>query len=266
MLPASSSPMRHSDSSAPSSAPLPPAGSGGRSARFATTHWSLVVAASRGDAERGREPLARLCQSYWFPLYAYVRRRGHSPEDSQDLTQAFFARLLEKNWVADADRSKGRFRTFLLAAMKHFLADEWDRAAAQKRGGGAVVLPLSFDTAEARYVKEPADPETPERIYERRWAVTLLDEVLNRLRADYEEEGKGPLFAALHPCLVGERTAQPYAQLAESLGSSEPAIKSAVHRLRQRYRQRLREEVAGTVGSAEDVEDELRHLFAALTS
>jgi RNA polymerase sigma-70 factor (ECF subfamily) len=226
----------------------------------------MVVAAGRDTGGFGRESLARLCQVYWFPLYAYARRRGHSPEDSQDLTQAFFTRLLEKNWVADADRSKGRFRTFLLAAMKHFLADEWDRAAAQKRGGGAVILPLSFDTAEARYGEGPADPETPERIYERRWAVTLLDEVLNRLRAEYEEEGKGLLFAALHPCLVGERTAQPYAQLAESLGSSEPAIKSAVHRLRQRYRRLLREEVAGTVGSTEDVEDELRHLFAVLTS
>jgi RNA polymerase sigma-70 factor (ECF subfamily) len=244
----------------------PPAGLGAKSAKFATTRWSLVVAASRGDAVRGRDSLAGLCQAYWFPLYAYVRRRGYSPEDSQDLTQAFFTRLMEKNWVAAADRSKGRFRTFLLSAMKHFLADEWDRARAAKRGGDAVVLPLSFDTAEARYVQEPADPDTPERIYERRWAVAMLDEVLNRLRAEYDAEGKTSLFAALHPCLVGERTTQPYAQLAESLGSSEAAIKSAVHRMRQRYRQLLREEVAGTVDSADDVEDELRHLFAALTS
>jgi RNA polymerase sigma-70 factor (ECF subfamily) len=225
-----------------------------------------VVAASRSNAEHGRESLARLCQSYWFPLYAYVRRRGYPPEDSQDLTQAFFARLVEKNWVADADRSKGRFRTFLLTAMKHFLADEWDRARADKRGGGVTPLPLSFDTAEARYNEEPADSETPERIYERRWAVALLGEVLNRLRTEYEDEGKGALFAALDPCLVGERTRQPYAELAESLNATEPAIKSAVHRLRQRYRQLLREEVAGTVDSADEVEDELRHLFAALTS
>ena len=225
----------------------------------------MVVAASHGHAERGRESLARLCQDYWFPLYAYVRRRGHSPDEAQDLTQAFFARLLEKNWVAGADRSRGRFRTFLLVAMKHFLADEWDRASARKRGGGAVHLPLSFDTAEARYVDEPADRETPERIYERRWAVALLDAVVTRLRTEYDIEGKGPLFAALHPCLVGERTAQPYAQLADSLGSSEAAIKSAVHRLRQRYRRLLRDEVAGTVDAAEDVEDELRHLFAALS-
>ena len=245
-------------------APLLPDGPGARSPRFATTHWSIVVAAGSRDAERGRDSLARLCQAYWFPLYAYVRRRGHSPEDSQDLTQAFFARLLEKNWIAGADRSKGRFRTFLLAAMQHFLADEWDRAKAKKRGGGMALLPLSFDTAEQRYVEEPSDPETPERIFERRWAVALLDTVLSRLRGEYDDQGKGELFAALRPCLVGERTAQPYAQLAEALGSSEPAIKSAVHRLRQRYRQLLRDEVASTVDAGEDVEDELRHLFAVL--
>ena len=254
--------MPNSDSPAPGL----PAGPGARSARFATTRWSIVVAAGSRDAEHGREPLARLCQAYWFPLYAYVRRRGHTPEDSQDLTQAFFARLLEKNWVAGADRSKGRFRTFLLAAMKHFLADEWDRAGAQKRGGGVALLPLSFDSAEQRYVEEPSDPETPERIYERRWAVALLDAVLCRLRAEYEDQGKGELFAVLRPCLVGERTAQPYAQLAESLGSSEPAIRSAVHRLRQRYRQLLRDEVASTIDAGEDIEDELRHLFAVLTA
>ena len=143
MLPAPTPEMPDPDSSAP----LPADGSGARSARFATTRWSMVVAAGRGEGGSGRESLARLCQAYWFPLYAYARRRGHSPEDSQDLTQAFFTRLMEKNWVAGADRSKGRFRTFLLAAMKHFLADEWDRAQAGKRGGGAVVLPLSFDTA-----------------------------------------------------------------------------------------------------------------------
>ena len=179
-----------------------------------------------------RDSLARLCGSYWFPLYAFVRRRGHSPEEAQDLTQAFFARLLEKNWVADADRSKGRFRTFLLSALTHFLADEWDRTRAQKRGGGAAALPLSFDPAEERYVQEPADPETPERIFERRWALALLDEVVSRLRAEYEGEGKADLFTALHPCLVGERTALPYAELAQKLGTSESAVKSAVHRLR----------------------------------
>jgi RNA polymerase sigma-70 factor (ECF subfamily) len=213
-----------------------------------------------------RESLAGLCGVYWYPLYAYARRRGHAPDEAQDLTPAFFARLLEKNWIAGADRTKGRFRTFLLSAMKRFLADEWDRQRAQKRGGGVRLLPLEFETAEERYTAEPADSTSPDRVYERRWALTLLDQVLTRLRGEYVGDGKGELFAALHPCLVGERTAQPYGELARSLGSTEGAIKSAVHRLRQRYRQLLRDEIGGTVASDADVEDELRHLFAVLTA
>lgn len=231
---------------------------------FATTHWSVVLAAADHDDAGARESLARLCQVYWFPLYAYVRRRGHSAEDAQDLTQEFFARLLEKNWVAAADRSKGRFRTFLLTAMKRFLADEWDRQQAQKRGGGVVFVPLPLDNAEARYLEEPADPATPERIFERRWVLTLLDEVLTRLRVEYDEAGKGELFTALHSCLVGERASQPYADLADRLGISEGAVKSAVHRLRQRYRQILRSEIASTVDDPQHVDDELTHLFAVL--
>ena len=249
----------------PSSTGVPHASGRARGARFATTRWSLVAAAGGGETD-AHESLARLCHVYWYPLYAYVRRRGHTPEDAQDLTQAFFARVLEKNWIAGADRNKGRFRTFLLSAMKHFLADEWDRAQAQKRGGGAEFVPLAWDTAEQRYTTEPADPTTPDRIYERRWALTLLDQVLARLRDEYHTAGRGPLFEALHPCLVGERTAQPYTELARSLGSTEAAIKSAVHRLRQRYRQLLREEIASTVVADQDIDDELRHLFAALTA
>jgi RNA polymerase sigma-70 factor (ECF subfamily) len=233
--------------------------------RFATTRWSVVLAAGHSTAG-GRDSFASLCQSYWSPLYAYVRRRGYAPEDAQDLTQAFFARLVEKNWVAAADQTKGRFRTFLLTAMKHFLADEWDRERAQKRGGGIAPLPLEFATAEAQYAREPVDNETPERIFERRWALTLLDQVLGRLRAEYERDGKAALFEALHPTLVGERTAQPYADLARALDSSEAAIKSAVHRLRQRYRQLLREEISGTVDEGTAVDDELRHLFAILSA
>ena len=233
-------------------------------ARFATTRWSVVLAAGH-DTAGGRESLAGLCQSYWLPLYAYVRRRGYSPEDAQDLTQAFFTRLLEKHWIAGADQARGRFRSFLLAAMKHFLADEWDRERAQKRGGGVALLPLEFATAEAQYAREPADAETPDRIFERRWALTLLEHVLARLRAEYVRDGKGPLFEALHPCLVGERTAQPYADLAGTLGSSEAAIKSAVHRLRQRYRRLLREEIASTIDGDDRIDDELRHLFAVLS-
>ncbi|MGH7992087.1 MAG: RNA polymerase sigma factor, partial [Limisphaerales bacterium] len=204
--------------------------------------------------------------TYWYPLYAYVRRRGHSPEDAQDSTQAFFALLLERNWVGQADQQKGRFRSFLLSAMNHFLADEWDKARAQKRGGGLAPLPLEFDVAETRYSHEPADNVTPEHSYERRWALTLLDTVLHRLQSEYEQEGRGELFAVLHPCLVGERSSQPYAELAPKLGVSEGTVKSAVHRLRQRYRQLLRDEIAQTVAEPGEVDEELRHLFAVLGS
>jgi RNA polymerase sigma factor (sigma-70 family) len=231
---------------------------------FVTTHWSVVLTAGRSDTPRARDALTNLCQTYWFPLYAYVRRRGHSPEDAQDLTQEFFARLLEKNWVGGADQRKGKFRSFLLTAMKRFLADEWDKARAQKRGGGQAPLPLQFDTAETRYGHEPADQVTPEQSFERRWALTLLDSVLNRLRAEFEQEGRAELFAALNPCLVGDRTAQPYAELAVKLGVSEGTVKSAVHRLRQRYRQLLRDEIAQTVAEPGEVDEELRHLFAVL--
>jgi len=231
---------------------------------FVTTHWSVVVTAGHSDTTRARDALARLCQTYWFPLYAYVRRRGHSPEDAQDLTQEFFARLLERNWVADADQEKGRFRSFLLSAMNHFLADEWDKARAQKRGRGVPAVPLQFDTAETRYGVEPADNVTPERSFERRWALALLEEVLKRLQTEYEQGGKTDLFAALNPCLVGERTTQPYVELAKQLGMSEGAVKSAVHRLRQRYRQLLRDEIAHTVAGLDEVDEELRHLFAVL--
>ena len=231
---------------------------------FVTTHWSLVLTAGRNDTVRAHDALAKLCATYWYPLYAYVRRRGRSPEDAQDLTQEFFARLLERNWLERADQEKGRFRSFLLSAMNHFLADEWDKARAQKRGGGVTPLPLQFDTAETRYTHEPADKVTPEQNFERRWALTLLDEVLRRLRAEYVEEGRAELFAALHPCLVGDRTAQPYAELAEKLGVSEGTVKAAVHRLRQRYRQVLRAEIAQTVAGPGEVDEELRHLFAIL--
>jgi len=231
---------------------------------FVTTHWSVVLTAGRSDTTRAQEALGKLCQTYWYPLYAYVRRRGHSPEDAQDLTQEFFARLLEHNRVGDADQSKGRFRSFLLSAMNHFLADEWDKARAQKRGGGVPLVPLQFDTAETRYGLEPADNITPERSFELRWALTMLEEVLKQLQAEYEQQGKADLFAALNPCLVGERTSQPYAELAAKLGVNEGTVKSAVHRLRQRYRQLLREEIANTVAGPAEVDEELRHLFAVL--
>lgn len=223
-----------------------------------------MLTAGRRDTTRARDALAKLCRTYWYPLYTYVRRRGQAPEDAQDLTQEFFARLLEHNWVGNADQTKGRFRSFLLSAMNHFLSDEWDKARAQKRGGGVPLVPLQFDTAETRYGVEPADNTSPERSFELRWALTLLEEVLKRLQSEYEQEGKADLFAALNPCLVGERTSQPYAELAKKLGVSEGTVKSAVHRLRQRYRQLLRDEIANTVAGPAEVDEEMRHLFAVL--
>ncbi len=229
---------------------------------FLTTHWTVVLAAGRHDTARAETALAQLCQTYWYPLYAYVRRRGRSPHDAQDLTQEFFARLLEHNWLARADQAKGRFRTFLLTAMERFLANEWDKVRALKRGGGSQLL--SLDAAEALYGAEPADARSPEQVFERRWALTLLDAVLQRLEADYRAQGKGELFAMLKPCLVGEREALPYQQLARQLGLTEGALKVTVHRLRQRYRELLRAEIANTVAAADDVDAEMRHLFNVL--
>lgn len=233
-------------------------------AAFVTTHWSLVLAARANDSTQANEALASLCRTYWYPLYAYVRRRGYPPEDAQDLTQEFFARLLQQGWLGQADRKRGRFRTFLLSAMSHFLNNEWDKARAQKRGGAVQLVPLQPDTAETRYTKEPADPLTPEQAYERRWAITLLDEVLQRLQRECESDGKTQLFEALKPCLVGERDTQPYAILATRLRLSEGAVKVAVHRLRQRFRQLLRDEIANTVASSADLDEEMHHLFAVL--
>jgi RNA polymerase sigma factor (sigma-70 family) len=231
---------------------------------FATTHWSLVLSACDPQSPRSAEALEKLCRANWYPLYAYVRRRGYSPEDAQDLTQEFFARLLEKNWVAQADQSRGRFRSFLLLVMKRFLAVEWHKAHTQKRAGGLRCVPLPLDTAETRYAREPADTATPEQAFEKQWALTLLETVLGQLRADYEQDGKGRLFEALKPCLLGSRESQPYAELAAALVMSEGAVKVAVHRLRERYRERLKAEIANTVASPADVDSELRHLFRVL--
>lgn len=228
-----------------------------------TTHWSMVLAAGRSDTPRAQAALETLCQSYWPPLYAYARRRGHSPEDAQDLTQEFFARLLERGSVAGARPEKGRFRSFLLASMNHFLADAWDKARAQKRGGGKVIS-LDLATAETQLGQSPADQLTPEQAFEHRWAITLLELVYQRLEQEYQQDKKGELFAALRTALTGERSAVPYAALAAPLGMSEGAVKVAVHRLRQRYRELLRATIAETVAGPEEVEDELRHLFAVL--
>jgi RNA polymerase sigma-70 factor (ECF subfamily) len=228
---------------------------------FATTRWSMVAAAKDPAAPNAREALADLCRAYWFPVYAYVRRRGHDHHAAQDLTQAFFARLLEKNDIAAADRTRGRFRSYLLAACQHFLANEHDRAAAKKRGGGRVRL--DFEGADGRYSREPAHDDTPERLFDRQWALGLLDRAVAELRAEYESSGRAKLFDALKGCLAGGAGAS-HAELAAQLGMTEGAVKVAVHRLKQRYRDRLRSAIADTVATPEEVDDEIRNLFAAL--
>ena len=230
---------------------------------FASTRWTVVLTAGRSDTARAQTALAELCQTYWYPLYAYVRHHGHSPHDAQDLTQAFFARLLEKQILALADRERGRFRTFLLTALKNFIHTEWEKARAEKRGGGRVVS-LDADDAETRFAREPVDSRTPEKLFEQNWALALLDAVYARLQREYEQAGKGELFRALKFCLTGARSAVPYAELAARLGLTEGAVKTLVHRLRQRYRELLREEVAHSVASREEVEEELNSLFRAL--
>ena len=235
------------------------------SPQFQTTQWSLVLTATReGVAQSGA--LEQLCRAYWYPLYAYIRRRGNAAPDAQDLTQEFFARLLEKNWLSDIQPNTGRFRSFLLTAVNRFLANEYDRARAAKRGGGA--QPFSLDQAEAeeRYAMEPADLETPERIFDRRWALTVLDQALNRLRTEVLAAGKGRQFELFSPFLSREAEPGEYSSLAQKLELTPGAVGVAVHRLRQRYREILRVEVAGTVSDVAQVDVELQSLFSALSS
>lgn len=233
-------------------------------ANFALTHWSVVVAAAGSDSTHARTALEKLCRTYWQPIYAFVRRQGHSAHDAQDLTQEFFARLLEKKSLADVDRAKGRFRSFLLASLKHFLANEWDKARAEKRGGGRVLIPIDANAAESSCGVDPADGVTAEKIFERRWALTLLDQVLRRLREEHIHNGKEKLFEQLKVTLTEASRSVPYADIAMRLDMSEGAVKVAVHRLRQRYRELLRAEIAETVTSPGEVEEEIRALFSAL--
>ena len=232
--------------------------------QFVTTRWTIVLSAGRGDTTHAQAALAELCQLYWCPLYAYLRRRGYAPHDAQDLTQEFLARLIEKHKLAGLTRDRGRFRSFLLTALNHFLTDEWKRDQAQKRGAHRIVS-LDAASAETRYRLVPADTLTPEKVFEKQWALTLLNTVYDRLQTEYEEAGKGALFAELNFALTGDRSEVPYGELAGRLGMTEGAVKVAVHRLRQRYREVLRSEVAQTVAGPEEVEEELRALLAALS-
>jgi RNA polymerase sigma-70 factor (ECF subfamily) len=228
---------------------------------FATTHWSVVLNAGRSETTSGRDALAVLCETYWYPLYAYVRRQGRSPHDAEDLTQEFFARLLESESLAGVSPEKGKFRTFLLVAMKRFLANEWHRANSQKRGGGLFRVPLQGHTAETRYIAEPVEPLTAEKLYERRWALTLLERVLERVADEFKTAAKGELFEKLKPHLMAEKGTISYAEAAAGSGMNEGAFKVAVHRLRRRFRELFREEVAHTVVGPEEIDEETRHLL-----
>jgi RNA polymerase sigma-70 factor (ECF subfamily) len=230
---------------------------------FATTRWTLVLAAGRPGAPQADVALEELCRIYWYPLYAYVRRLTPTREDAEDLTQSFFARFLEKNYLEKLGSEKGKFRAFLLASLKHFLANEWDRARCQKRGGGVGNLSLDWHTADTKYQFTVADGLSPDRLYDRAWAITLLERVIARLRQDAAAEGKSEQFDQLKPFLTVGAATIPYAQAAAGLGLAEGAVRVAVHRLRRRYREVLREEIAQTLSDQAQAEEELRSLFAA---
>jgi RNA polymerase sigma-70 factor (ECF subfamily) len=233
---------------------------------FATTHWSVVLAAGRTDSDQRSDALQKLCNAYWYPLYAYIRWRGHTPEDAQDLTQEFFLKLIEKNWLANVAPEGARFRSFLLTVLKGFLSNARDHAQAAKRGGGKTFIPLDSERAEDRLSQEPATSETPETAFERRWAMAVLAEALQRLRAVAGAADKARHFEALHPFLSREPGEGEYAAVAQSLGMTVEAVAVAVFRLRQRYREMLRATVADTLVDSRQVDDEMRHVFAALSA
>ncbi|MBI1841083.1 MAG: sigma-70 family RNA polymerase sigma factor [Verrucomicrobia bacterium] len=230
---------------------------------FATTHWSVVFRAGDSQGDEHVKALDALCRGYWYPLYAYVRRLGHSPHDAQDFTQAFFAYLLSKRLLTKATPESGRFRSFLLGSLKNFMANEWRRQSAQKRDDRRTI---SFDAqdAEQRYAIEPMDEANPQLLYEQAWAVAVLEQSLSLLEAEYAASGKQPLFDHLAPCLQGDRQARPYAEIGARLAMSEGAVKVAAHRLRQRYRELLRASVANTVADPLEIDGELRHLMNVL--
>lgn len=232
--------------------------------KFVSTRWTHVFAAANPKHPETQEALAMLCRTYWLPLYSYVRRRGYEPADAEDLTQGFFARLLRLESLSQVKRERGRFRAFLLASLKHYLADERDRERAAKRGAG-LIESLHADDAESRYQREPVDTaRTPDQAFDRAWALALLDRVTAILQRDYASLGQGELFEALKFCLTGSRSEVPYAELSGRLGMNEPAIRVAVHRMRKRYREILREEIARTVEGEDEVEEELRYLRQAI--
>jgi DNA-directed RNA polymerase specialized sigma24 family protein len=232
---------------------------------FTNTHWSVVLAAGQGDTSQSAAALEKLCRTYWYPLYAYVRRQGQVPHDAQDLTQEFFARLLAGNYLQTVAREKGKFRSFLLAAMNHFLCDQRDRANAAKRGGGKVLILLDEEEAEGRYRADTSTPLSPDMIFEKRWATTLLQQAFEKLRQEFAASGKAEKFERLKVFLEDGTEPGDYAKLGSELGMAANTVAAAVHRLRERYRELVRAEIANTVARPEEIQEEMRHLFAAFS-
>jgi RNA polymerase sigma-70 factor (ECF subfamily) len=232
---------------------------------FATTHWSVVVAAGQAESEPARGALETLCRAYWYPIYVYVRRKGHGPDDAQDLTQEFFTQLINKHHLRLADRHKGKFRTFLLATLDYFLAREWNRAHRQKRGGQFVFISLDQQKPEERYRLEPADSDTTEKKFLREWALAVLKQTMEALERECEADGKGDFFREVGNLLSGEREGGAYARISQRLAMTEGAVRVGVHRLRQRYGELLRGEIAQTVGNPQEVDEEMRCLVQALS-
>jgi RNA polymerase sigma-70 factor (ECF subfamily) len=243
---------------------IPTSRTGGSGGIFATTHWTAVLAAGRGDPQRANVALEELCRTYWYPLYAYVRRQGHSREDAEDFTQGFFARLLEKNYLEGITSDRGKFRAFLLVAVKRYLANEWDRANRQKRGGGVLPLSLDWQDADNRYQINPTDHLSPDKLYDRAWAMTVLEQVITRLRDEHAAEGKAALYEQLKAFLMVGKSEIPYAEASCILKLSEGAVRVAVHRLRRRYRELLREEITQTLANPAQADEEMQALFTAL--
>ena len=241
-----------------------PAGFSARS-DFTTTRWSLVRVSSESPSEQSREALAKLCQIYWFPIYTYIRKRQQNREEAYDLTQEFFTRLLEKDGLSSADPERGRFRSFLLGAVKNFLANEWDYKNRQKRGGGCQTISLDSESAESRYSREPAHDGSPDKLFERSWAMTLLESVLSQLRQEYAGQQKEGTFEKLKGYLIGEHPGLTYHEVGQELNMSEAAVKVAVYRMRQRYEALIYEEIAHTVTSPDDVQDEIHRLLRAIS-
>ena len=232
---------------------------------FATTHWSVVLAAGQSTDTQASAALEQLCRTYWYPLYAFIRRQGYGVDDAQDLTQGFFSHILSRRFLERASREKGKFRSFMLGSLRFFLADELAKLQAQKRGGGQTMVFLDAHSAEERYRMEPVELMNAEKLFERRWAVTLLDRVLERLEKEFSEAGKSRLFERLREFLLGDRAPATYQETANTLGMTEGAVKVAVHRMRQRYRELFQDEIAQTVADPAEIEGEVRHVFAVLS-